>query len=209
MADTDALPVGRFSSWLAEVQGAIREERGADVPCGSCTACCTSAQFVHIAPDETDTLAHIPVELLFPAPGRPKGHVLLGYDERGHCPMLIDGRCSIYDHRPRTCRTYDCRIFSATGLDADEDKPLISRQARRWEFTVATEDDRQQRDAARTAAAFLAEHADLLGLGSANATQRAVLALEVHEAFLGDGAPDTVGVLDEVRRRVSVRSRRA
>ena len=31
--------------------------------------------------------------------------------------MLVDGRCSIYEHRPRTCRTYDCRIFTATGLD--------------------------------------------------------------------------------------------
>ena len=62
------------------------------MPCGTCTACCTSSQFVHIGPDEVDTLAHIPAELLFPAPRMPKGHVLLGYDERGHCPMLIDER---------------------------------------------------------------------------------------------------------------------
>ena len=90
---------------------------GSDVPCGTCTACCTSSQFVHIEPDERDALAHIPAELLFPAPGRPRGHVLLGYDERGHCPMLVDGACSIYAHRPRTCRTYDCRVFAAAGVD--------------------------------------------------------------------------------------------
>ena len=35
----------------------------------------------------------------------------------GHCPMLVDGRCSIYEHRPRTCRTYDCRVFPAAGLE--------------------------------------------------------------------------------------------
>ena len=40
-------------------------------PCRAvtCTACCTSSQFVHIEPDETDTLAHIPAALRFPAPG--------------------------------------------------------------------------------------------------------------------------------------------
>ncbi len=80
---------------MAGLQGAIRGERGSEVPCGSCTACCTSSQFVHIGPDETDTLARIPAALLFPAPRQPPGHVLLGYDERGHCPMLVDGRCSI------------------------------------------------------------------------------------------------------------------
>jgi hypothetical protein len=83
------LDAGDFSSWLVEIQAALRAERAAEVPCGGCTACCTSSQFVHVGPDETDTLAHIPAELLFPAPRMPEGHVLLGYDERGHCPMLI------------------------------------------------------------------------------------------------------------------------
>ena len=126
------LAAGNFSSWMIEIQGAIRGERGSNVPCGGCTACCTSSQFVHIEPDETDTLAHIPAELLFPAPRLPRGHVVLGYDERGHCPMLIDNTCSIYEHRPRTCRTYDCRIFAAVGLEIDDDdQVLIARQARR------------------------------------------------------------------------------
>ena len=50
------LVAGDFSSWLTETQGALRGEHGSDVPCGSCTACCTSSQFNHIGPDETDTL---------------------------------------------------------------------------------------------------------------------------------------------------------
>src|ERR1044072_724626 len=101
------------------MQAALRGETDADVPCGDCSACCTSSQFVPIGPDETDTLAHIPAELLFPAPGRDKGVVLRPYDERAHCRMLVDGRCSIYEHRPRTCRTYDCRIFAATRPEGD------------------------------------------------------------------------------------------
>ncbi|MGI9120662.1 MAG: YkgJ family cysteine cluster protein, partial [Acidimicrobiales bacterium] len=121
MSGEPDLPAGDFSSWMTEMQSALRGERPSDVPCGGCTACCTSSQFVHIGPDETDTLAHIPAELMFPAPRLPPGHRLLGYDEQGHCPMLVDNRCSIYEHRPRTCRTYDCRIFPAAGLEPDDD----------------------------------------------------------------------------------------
>jgi Fe-S-cluster containining protein len=145
------LPAGDFSSWLDGMQRALRGERDADVPCDGCTACCTSSQFVHIGPDETDTLAHIPPELLFPAPRMSRGHVVLGYDERGHCPMLVDNRCSIYEHRPRTCRTYDCRIFAATGVEVDEHKPDIAGRVRRWRFSFPTDADRACRDAVRAA----------------------------------------------------------
>ena len=65
---------------------------------------------------ETDTLALIPPELLFPVPGLPSGHVLMGYAERGGCPMLIEGKCSIYAARPRIFRTYECRVFPAAGI---------------------------------------------------------------------------------------------
>jgi Fe-S-cluster containining protein len=150
------------------MQRALRGEAGSDVPCGTCTACCTSSQFVHIGPDEIDTLAHIPAELLFPAPGLPTGNLLLGYDENGHCPMLIDGKCSIYEHRPRTCRTYDCRIFPATGVEPD--KPTIAKQARRWRFDFPGEVDRAERDAVHAAAAYVKDHR--------NATEHAVLAIK-------------------------------
>jgi Fe-S-cluster containining protein len=132
----------RFSEWLDEFDAAA----DADVPCGACTACCTSSQFVHIAPDETDALSHIPAELLFRAPGMPKGHKVMGYDERGHCPMLVDGDCSIYEHRPRTCRTYDCRVFAGTGVVPDQ--PAIAERVGDWEFDV---DDVQRWDALRAA----------------------------------------------------------
>ena len=189
---------------MIAIQGAIRGERGSDVPCGGCTACCTSSQFVHIGPDETDTLAHIPEELLFPAPRLPPGHVLLGYDERGHCPMLIDNRCSIYEHRPQTCRTYDCRIFPATGLQPDDDQVLIAGQARRWQFGFPTEAGRNQGAAVRAAAAFLGEHRGQLPDGAvpASRSQVAALAIEIHDAFLSpDVDPDLDLVTGEVMRR--------
>jgi Fe-S-cluster containining protein len=221
MAEGDAsgepdLVAGPFSSWLAEVRGAIRERRTSHVPCGDCTACCRSSQFVHIEPHETDTLSHIPAQLLFPAPGLPPGHALLGYDEHGHCPMLSDNRCSIYEHRPKTCRTYDCRIFPAAGIDIVDDKELITQRARRWRFTFRTPEDRAQHDAVRAATTFLGEHEDLLPNTAAplNATQHAVLAIDISDAFLGrDGRtgevtvaePDADVVRVEIRRRTRAR----
>src|SRR6476619_5859952 len=87
VTDDAELAAGDFSAWLTEIEGALRGEHGTDVPCGECTACCTASQFVHIGPEETDTLAHIPAELLFPAPWWPEGHLIMGYDEYGRCPM--------------------------------------------------------------------------------------------------------------------------
>lgn len=188
----DPLPAGDFSSWLEEIKGALRGERASDVPCGECTACCTSSQFVHIGPEETDTLAHIPAELLFPAPGLPEGHVLLGYDDKGHCPMLADGACSIYEHRPRTCRTYDCRVFAATGISPEDDtKPLIALRVRRWQFNFPTDEDRAQRTAIAAAATFLQDRAEDFtdAIVPADATRLAVLAIRVHGAFLQHDAP--------------------
>jgi Fe-S-cluster containining protein len=198
------LPAGRFSTWLAEVQSAIDGRGTSDVACDGCTACCTSSQFVHVAPDEVDALARIPAALLFPAPGAPPGHVLLGYDAAGRCPMLGAEGCSIYEHRPRTCRTYDCRIFPATGLDVDDepDKAAIAARARRWRFAPPTDAERHLRGALQAAAAHLRDHPDALpdavpgGAGRPSRTQLAVLAVEVHDVFLRRDADGPVAVAD-------------
>jgi uncharacterized protein len=158
---------GEFRQWLVTARDAITEGRQAVVPCRGCTACCRSSQFVELGPDETDALAHIPPALLFPAPGRP-GFTVLGYDERGHCPMLVDDRCSIYEHRPRACRTYDCRVFAATGLEPDgPGKEALIRRIRRWRFTYDDAAARRLHDDLRDAA-----HA-----APANATEAAVRAV--------------------------------
>jgi Fe-S-cluster containining protein len=171
MAAESDLAAGGFGEWLDEMRAAVRGQRDADVPCDGCTACCTAGQFVHIGPDETATLARIPRRLLFPAPLMPEGHVLLPHDARGHCPMLVGGRCSIYEDRPRTCRTYDCRVFAATGIEPDDG--LIAEQAARWRFTYASDAERGRHEALRTTAVAIRERAD-----GVNATERAVRALE-------------------------------
>jgi Fe-S-cluster containining protein len=197
------LDAGEFGAWVVGAQAALRGERDSEVPCGSCSGCCTSSQFVHVGPDEQDALAHIPGELLFPAPGLPEGHLVLGYEARGHCPMLVDGRCSIYEHRPRTCRTYDCRVFPAAGVELEEPgKHAIARQARRWVFRLPTVDDRRRKEAVETAAAYLHAHPEVLPTEGAapTPTQRAVLAIEVHDAFL-EPTPPPDGVVETIVRR--------
>jgi hypothetical protein len=130
---------------------------------------------VHIGPDEAATVASIPGELLFPAPGLPEGHVVLGYDERGHCPMLSDEGCSIYSTRPRTCRAYDCRVFSATGIAVDEPgKGEIAAQAARWRFSVAADEDRALLTGLRASAAVVDREGAAAGIP---ATGRAVAAI--------------------------------
>ncbi|MBA2279837.1 MAG: YkgJ family cysteine cluster protein [Acidimicrobiia bacterium] len=205
MTEDGPIPAGPFADWLAGIEQALDGGTGSDVPCGPCTACCSSSQFVHIAPDETDALAHIPAALLFPAPMLPRGHVVLGYDEHGCCPMLADGACSIYEHRPRTCRTYDCRIFTAAGVEVDgAEQPGVARRVRRWRFDHPGPADQAAHDAVRSAARFALEHADELPPDArpANPVQRAVLAIRIHRAFSEPGGgPDPEAVRVELVRR--------
>ncbi len=185
VTDRSELPAGSFSSWVKHTNSAVADKGTADVPCGTCIACCTSSYFIHVGPDEVETLKRIPKALLFPAPGLPKGNVLMGYDEQGRCPMLKNRQCSIYDHRPKTCRNYDCRIFPAAGIESDG-RELINRQIRRWKFSYASPVDRVEHEAVQTAAKFLREHADRFPKGAipAGATQLAILAIRVFDVFL-------------------------
>lgn len=76
--------------------------------------------------------------------------MLLGYDAAGRCPLLVHGGCSIYPDRPRTCRTYDCRVFTAAGVTPD--KPLIAERVRSWSFTYDDEVSRSLHEAVVAAA---------------------------------------------------------
>ena len=151
-----------------------------------------SSLFVHVAPDETSTLAVIPKRLLVRAPGRPRGHRLLGFADDGACPMLKARACSIYERRPRTCRDYDCRMLAAAGVEAGDGRDAINERVRAWAFTYEGEADRRAHDAVRAAAAFIRdERASFPGGAAPSAPdQIAVLALKIYELFL-DGPPGT------------------
>lgn len=184
-------PAGDFSAWLRSTRAALRDQGEAVVACGDCHACCVAAQFILVRPDEVETLRSIPRGLSVPAPGWPRGHQMVVYDQRGACPMLSQGACSIYEHRPRTCRSYDCRVFAAAGIDAGEGpKAAVSARARRWAFSYPTARDEAEHRAVRAAARFVLDHAGSFPGGRAptDPSQVAVLALSTYEVFL-DGAP--------------------
>jgi hypothetical protein len=197
---------GAFAAWADDAREAQTGAGDATVPCDGCTACCRSSFFVHIGPDETETLRRIPSALLVRAPGLPDGYRVLGYDERGHCPMLVDDRCSIYEHRPVTCRKFDCRVLSAAGLEPDgPGQHALAERVGAWRFDVSTDRDRATRDAVRAAIAFLDAHPECFepGRNPVNAVQRSVTALAVYDVFLDDGRvvePDTEVVATALAR---------
>ncbi len=181
--EAESVGAGSFSEWLQFANGSSQ------VPCGSCNACCRSSMFVYIQPEETQAIERIPADLLFDAPGRPEGHLLMGYNEQGHCPMLVNNQCSIYEHRPQTCRDYDCRFFAATGVAVDaKSQPDIANRVALWVFEHDSEASRDEQFRLKSAAAFLCQNRDLFPPESIpyNPSSVALLALQIYKAFPGD-----------------------
>jgi hypothetical protein len=181
------IDAGPFAEWAVATAVTLRVRGTSDVPCGTCTACCTSYQFVLIEPDEHDTMARIHSDLLVPAPGLPPGHRVLGHDAEGRCPMLIDDACSIYEDRPRTCRTYDCRVLAATDLAGEVTgaQAAIGEQAARWRFRFERDADRRRHAAVQASLdARRVEVAARPGPGPTPA-QLAARAVERHADHLG------------------------
>ena len=210
--ETDNIPfTDSFSHWLEQTRRNLASGGSADVPCGGCTGCCRAKQFVHIEADETETLSRIPGRYLFPAPGKPAGTMVMGYDDEGRCPMLAGNGCSIYAHRPRTCRQYDCRVLAAAGVEVeDEDRRPIAEQVARWQIECDSSEDRANLDALRSAAGFLHGHPECFESGKpANETELALHAVKAQPVFVGPahdvpgsirGAEDDV--VENVRRTV-------
>jgi Fe-S-cluster containining protein len=191
------IAAGDFSTWLCATEAALRSVSGAaEVPCGDCKGCCRSSMFIHITPAETRTIQRIPRALLFPAPGRPKGHVLMGYSDTGRCPMLIGDSCSIYQDRPQTCRDYDCRVFAATGISIDQEtQPEIAQRARQWVFQYKDAASREEHKNLKAAAAFLQNNRELFPPGSLPnyPVQLAALAVRICRLFQDRTEPMLTG----------------
>lgn len=187
------IPAGDFLSWLEQTREALKHDTGpgADVDCRDCTGCCSSSYFIHIRPEEKKTLQRINKKLLVPAPGLPKGHVLMGYGRDGVCPMLLNNQCSIYADRPQTCRNFDCRVFAASGIAAGDEKGRISQRVRHWRFSYPTPQDRAAHRAVQAAAQFIRDNASSFpgGRVPSNPSQLTVLALKAYTVFM----PDTDG----------------
>jgi Fe-S-cluster containining protein len=173
-----------FGAWMQATLDTLLRDAPADVPCGSCNACCRTFHQLHVRPDEKRARRRLPKEYLSVARGLPPGYLLLGYTDEGACPVLIGGRCTIYEDRPLVCRTYDCRLYAATGVEPDRRE--IATQVRRWRFSYAGERDRELQKAVLAALSFIRQTPSCLPSGAARRQpiRLATLAVVVHDLFL-------------------------
>jgi len=107
---------GSFSGWLRRTRRTIHDGADADVPCGTCTACCRNAKM--LVPLTRAEEEHYPEAIL-----GDDGRRYIPRNPDGSCTKLVDGKCTIYARRPETCRSYDCRWLLAAGeavVAADE-----------------------------------------------------------------------------------------
>lgn len=185
---------GGFSAWLRAMRSSLAGGPGMQVACGECVGCCTSSYVIKVRLHEREALAHIPARFL--EPGERDGTRYMAADARGRCPMysgskVHDAGCSIYAHRPETCRTYDCRIFTAAGMPAGEGKTMINERVASWRFEYEDEQARREHQAVTAAANYLRQHPVRFPDGNvpSRASDIAVLALKSYTVFLS-GAPD-------------------
>ncbi len=205
----ESVDAGEFVQWHARITllfgarsdgGRDSADSGSmDVPCGDCSACCRSAQFVHVRADERRALSVIPAALLVPAPGTASGERVLGFDAHGNCPMMSDDGCTIYAERPQTCRSYDCRVFAAAGVEPDQ--PRIAERTALWRFTYRDTAARDLHRSVLAAGRFLSAHRDALErFGVRVPLQRAISAIRIaplFERWLVQRRTDGAGVLVE------------
>lgn len=186
----EPLPAGDFSAWLRQMRRALAGDGAMDVACGDCRGCCVSSYYVKVRPHETEALERIGSQHL---EAGPDGSQLLGFHANGHCRMLRDGDCSIYLHRPETCRTYDCRVFTAAAMDAGPGKSVINRRVGLWRFDLPSEQARAEQRAVAAAARYLRQHPVRFPGGHvpSRPSEVAVLAIKVYEVFLDTPAEDS------------------
>jgi uncharacterized protein len=178
---------GEFSDWIEEFTRTMKGSGGGSVPCGACVGCCTSSKFIHIRPTDKSALKAIPKEVMFQAPGLPKGYYLLGYNEIGHCPMFKTGKCSIYESRPETCRQYDCRVLAATNIRVTDESEEITKRVNSWEFEFSSDRSVELHNSVKLAGEFISTYVNEFPEGFVPQlnSQVALLAIRIHFIFLG------------------------
>jgi Fe-S-cluster containining protein len=181
---TSTVAAGPFGDWLAQFRASLLGHQGSKVPCGDCTGCCISGYSIQLRPRDERARARISAHLLVRAPGFPPGHLTMAPRPDGVCRMLTAGKCTIYEDRPQTCLDYDCRVFTAAGIEAG--KVVIDQRVRQWRFTYPTPADREAHDAVLAAASFIRSKRASFSANRAPTapTGVAVLAIKAYTVFL-------------------------
>lgn len=80
------------------------------VPCDGCTACCHYAGIPVDPKRDRRRLPHLLTER------NADGELVLCRRADGACIHLGVQGCTVYEHRPAVCRSFDCRAFAAMGI---------------------------------------------------------------------------------------------
>jgi Fe-S-cluster containining protein len=182
---------GSFSQWLRDMRASLAGGPGMDVACGDCTGCCTSSYYIKVRAHETQALARIGEPHLEPE-AMADGSRLMGFRDNGQCHMFVNGGCSIYADRPETCRTYDCRVYAAAGIQAGDGRQVIDARIARWRFEYQSDQDRELHRAVSAAAQYLRQHPVRFPNGRipSRPAEIAVLAVKTYQVFLNPPASD-------------------
>lgn len=206
--DAGVVDAGEFGAWLEQALRVLAGQGESEVPCGTCTGCCTSSYYIRIRPRDRAAVARFEAHLVTP-PDITPGDALLGWRADGTCPALEAGKCTIYAQRPMTCRDYDCRVFAAAGvLAGDERRAVINQRIKAWRFSHAGEEARRAHQAVLAASTFIQKHGDWFPACTAptSPTGIAVMALKTYKVFL---AADTATEPRDVIARRMLEAARA
>jgi uncharacterized protein len=175
---------GEFSKWLVEIRSSLISDSIMDVPCGKCIGCCVSSKFVRVQAQETMSIKTIPEELLHKTED---GSYNISFQENGHCSMLVDEKCQIYDNRPKSCRQFDCRIYTAAGLlpNRPEEGNIVSR-VKDWKFSYDSADSLDCHEAVKETANFIQQNGKHFpgGRTPSDPSQIALVAIKAYPALL-------------------------
>lgn len=89
------------------------DEEESNVPCGHCSECC-KLLVPFLTPEEIAS-GLFPLSLIQPSDEQLLANPTIGpivslyRKKEGGCGMFVDGKCSIYEYRPKACRQFDCR----------------------------------------------------------------------------------------------------
>lgn len=97
------------------------------VPCGACSACCYYEGIPVDKKRDRQRLPHLRTEQ------NAAGELVLRQRADGACVHLGERGCTVYEHRPTICRSFDCRAFAAMGI-VEHCAP--GHRTPGWEFTA-------------------------------------------------------------------------
>jgi hypothetical protein len=119
--------------WLAEMGASVASGKPMSVPCNGCRNCCW---FHHVPVERDENPENLPY---LDTVMQEDSSMILRKRDDGACVHLGEQGCTVYEHRPAACRTYDCRYMSLIGISHPYDD---NHSPPTWLFDVSTDESK-------------------------------------------------------------------